>query len=96
MAFSRRPTRFKRQAFMPTKTIRQEQLELLRAAATRVIVNEQNPNDEESSISVLILVVTSVGSGGPAKVKEAAGIESGVQLLAEASIIKKESEENKF
>ncbi|KAJ1384432.1 hypothetical protein SESBI_42572 [Sesbania bispinosa] len=92
MAFSRRPARFKRPAFLPTKTIRQEQLELLmiRATAARVYVNERNPNDEESS------VVTSVGSGGSTKVKKAAGIESGVQLLAEVAIIKKELEENKF
>ncbi|KAJ1380318.1 hypothetical protein SESBI_46124 [Sesbania bispinosa] len=90
MAFSRRPARFKRPAFMPTKTIRQEQLELLRATVARVYVNEQNPNDEESS------VVTSVGSGGSTKVKKATGIESGLQLLAEVAIIKKELEENKL
>ncbi|KAJ1384416.1 hypothetical protein SESBI_42556 [Sesbania bispinosa] len=90
MAYSRRPARFKRPAFLPTKPISQEQMELIMAAAARIYVNEQNTNGEESS------VVTSVGSSGSTKVKEAASIESGVQLLAEAAIVKKEPEENKF
>ncbi|KAK7311482.1 hypothetical protein RJT34_09658 [Clitoria ternatea] len=58
MALSRRPARFKRPAFMPTKEISPETMKSLRvgcdyeqAAAARVYVTEQDPEDKSLEVN---------------------------------------------
>ncbi|KAK7353281.1 hypothetical protein VNO80_18725 [Phaseolus coccineus] len=75
MVLSRRPARFKKPDFMQVKPISQEKLELLRAAAARVYINEQNPAEKSSEVN-------SVGVPGSANVREEAENDNGVQLLA--------------
>ncbi|KAL9313696.1 hypothetical protein ACSQ67_019148 [Phaseolus vulgaris] len=75
MVLSRRPARFKKPDFMQVKPISQEKLDLLRAAAARVYINEQNPAEKSSEVN-------SVGVPGSANVREEAENDNGVQLLA--------------
>ncbi|XP_020210958.1 uncharacterized protein LOC109795825 [Cajanus cajan] len=80
MAFSRRPARFKRPDFMQTEPISQEKLEMLRAAAARVYINEKIPA-KESLVSVSVQQVDTIDTVN-ANVEKKQDHDNGVQLLA--------------
>ncbi|QCE15669.1 hypothetical protein DEO72_LG11g2681 [Vigna unguiculata] len=76
MVLDRRPARFKKPDFMQVKPISEEKLNVLRAAAARVYVNEQNPAEKFSERNRVGGVPESEN------VREEADNDNGVLLLA--------------
>ncbi|WVZ19453.1 hypothetical protein V8G54_006775 [Vigna mungo] len=87
MVLDRRPARFKKPDFMQVKPISQEKLDVLRAAAARVYVNEQNAAEKFSGAN-------RVGVSESENVREEDN-DNGVQLLAAVASELKRTDDKK-
>ncbi|RDY08955.1 hypothetical protein CR513_06759, partial [Mucuna pruriens] len=85
MVLSRRPARFKKPDFMQPQPVSEEKMELLRAAAARVYIREQNSaqnSSEANTSNKKKKKVNTSKAGGCANVIEDADYDNGVELLA--------------